>query len=385
MEIRLILAVALAIIGCGCFGLLLVRITNPFLDGLGWLAASYGCGTVASLLLMFDSRIPIFWGNIVANGITLFAYGCVHAAVLELTDSKTRFSRCSLILLGAWLPLGLIFTYVWVSDPLFIASINIFVVAQVLQTLAVLLRHAVRNLRAPIWFSALVLASFAAFNIFRSIVILSRGSLHVVYPPSPLELLATCVYLGTALGVGFGFFWMSTAKLRVTLDRLASTDPLTGVWNRRVFQQCCDTEMSRSLRSGERFSMLICDIDHFKHVNDRFGHLVGDAVLRSIANCAQTQIRPGDTLGRWGGEEFVVLLPNCPAKAALEIADRLRQCVAALSTPSAPSGPAVQVTLSLGLATFRGPRDSLDDVLRRADAALYDAKSAGRNRVQSAA
>jgi len=386
MDTHLILIVAFALVGCGCLGLLLVRITNDFLDGLGWLSASYACGTLAALILTFDGRIPLFWGNIVSNGLTLFAFVCIHNAALELIDSKVRCSRFSILLMGIWLPFAVFFTYIQRSDQMFLIAIDLCFTVQAGQTLLVLLRHRVRQLRVPIWYSSFVLFVFAGFNLFRVGFLWTHGSFHDNYEtrPSPLQFVATFVYLAAALGVGFGFFWTTTAKLRITLDRFASTDSLTGVANRRVFREACEKEMTRSRRTRQGFSLLVCDIDHFKQVNDRFGHMAGDLVLCALAERIQQQLRPGDALGRWGGEEFVVLLAGCSPHQAFEIAERLREAVASLAVATEPD-QVIRVTMSLGLTGLRTDGDALDDIFRRGDAALYRAKAAGRNRVEEQA
>jgi diguanylate cyclase (GGDEF)-like protein len=378
METRLFLMTAMVLVAGGCIGLLVVRISNPFLKGLGWLSATFACGAVSTLLLYFDGHIPRFYTNVLANGLTLLAYMLLHAAILDLEQrSGRRVTIFSLVVFALWLASALIYTYARDSHQMRVVYGSILIALQALQSVVVLLRHPEKGIRVPVWYTAIVLFGFALFNLVRAVLIAINGMPEDIFAPSRLQLLSVLVYLSTALGVGFGFFWMSTAKLRFTLERLASTDPLTGVSNRRVFLAACERELARCQRSGETFSLLVADIDHFKRINDRFGHMAGDTVLCAIADCIQAQLRTSDILGRWGGEEFVVLLPDCPPNAALEVADRLREGVEHFTPPNLD----VHVTVSLGVATFRGAPDPLDDVLRRGDQALYQAKAAGRNRV----
>lgn len=168
------------------------------------------------------------------------------------------------------------------------------------------------------------------------------------------------------------------------LEQYAMLDGLTGIHNRRYFDEHLDRETRRSQREGEPLSLIMLDIDHFKGFNDHYGHGAGDRCLQKVAETlARTLNRPGDTLCRYGGEEFVALLPGTPTSGALEVAERLRSAVEerALAHEHSSAGPVV--TVSLGAATFDPagePGADMESLLARADAALYRAKNAGRNR-----
>ncbi|QHN04495.1 GGDEF domain-containing protein [Granulicella sp. WH15] len=385
MDTRLDLMAVLSIVGSGCLGLIVVRLSNPFLKGLGWLAASFACGTVSAALLLFHERAGPFFTVIVANGLILLAFVLVHSAILELYEKGIRISRFGLVLMGLYLVTHVYFTYVHDSHQMRLVFGSILIAAQATQSGLLLLRPQ-RGMRMPSWSTAFLCLSFAAYNLVRSVIVAIRGVPQDIFAPSLLQFISIIVMLGSSLGIGFGFFWMTTAKLRHMLERLAATDPLTGVFNRRMFRELCEREVARSLRSGEPFSLLVADLDHFKQVNDRHGHLAGDEVLRAIAECIQSELRSSDILGRWGGEEFVVLLPTCTSETAFAVAERLRVRVEALDLPSrdeegTPIRVTIRVTISLGVAVFRGSADTLDAVFRRSDMALYRAKRSGRNRV----
>jgi two-component system cell cycle response regulator len=167
--------------------------------------------------------------------------------------------------------------------------------------------------------------------------------------------------------------------------RLASTDPLTGVLNRRVFIERMDAEIHRSGRQNAPFSLLLMDIDHFKEINDRFGHQAGDLVLRRFVEQLSVSVRPYDFVGRYGGEEFVVGLAGADNEKAGIIAERMRQGVQAMSIEVAKGPPPIHVTASFGVASFLpGSEETVDSLTRRADEAMYRAKHRGRNRVCTA-
>jgi len=161
-----------------------------------------------------------------------------------------------------------------------------------------------------------------------------------------------------------------------SLEQLASTDPLTHAWNRRHFGEVVEGEMHRSDRHGHALTLLLLDIDHFKRINDDFGHSEGDRVLREVADCVRAAIRVSDSLTRWGGEEFIVLMPNTPLASAVTLAERIREGIEAH-----PFEGVGRVTASIGLAEYTPP-DSRESWLERADQAMYRAKHKGRNRVE---
>jgi diguanylate cyclase (GGDEF)-like protein/PAS domain S-box-containing protein len=163
------------------------------------------------------------------------------------------------------------------------------------------------------------------------------------------------------------------------LKRLATTDALTGVLNRRAFMEALEDELARFLRHRRPSTVLMLDLDHFKLVNDRHGHAVGDLVLAQTCVAVRERLRRTDRVGRLGGEEFAVLLPDTEQEGALVLADTLRRAVAGLEVPT-PLGP-LTVTVSIGLATFNPAEQDAAPLLRRADQALYQAKAQGRNRV----
>lgn len=163
------------------------------------------------------------------------------------------------------------------------------------------------------------------------------------------------------------------------LMRLATTDSLTGLPNRRHFMEKLEYELARIKRFGKPACLLMLDLDHFKRVNDTYGHAAGDAVLRHFATLSQSSLREIDLIGRLGGEEFGVLLPGTDMAGALELAERLRLAVAA--APVQVEEDAIPVTVSVGVAAFHPADPHPDDILARADVALYKAKESGRNRV----
>ncbi|MCY1280877.1 diguanylate cyclase (GGDEF) domain protein [compost metagenome] len=167
---------------------------------------------------------------------------------------------------------------------------------------------------------------------------------------------------------------------RIILDseQNANVDTLTGSFNRRWLEHVFERENTRCAFNGQPMSMLMLDVDHFKPYNDQHGHLAGDYALCMVAHTLRTQLRPKDSLVRFGGEEFVILLPEIAADEARTIGERLRQCVEQIANFYSPVGILPGVTVSIGLAQNRS-KDSLQSLIARADRALYQAKQQGRN------
>ena len=173
-------------------------------------------------------------------------------------------------------------------------------------------------------------------------------------------------------------------RIQHDLERLSQTDALTGLANRRHFMALAEQEVSRTARYGGHLSVLMLDIDHFKSVNDTYGHKVGDAVLKRFAELCRDALREVDVVGRLGGEEFAVLLPQTGAEHAYDVAERLRGTFAQ-SEISLEQGLPLHFTASIGVATLERCGINLDTLLNHADGALYEAKRAGRNRVRVSA
>jgi len=169
--------------------------------------------------------------------------------------------------------------------------------------------------------------------------------------------------------------------IEIDYARLAATDPLTGLPNRRFFDEFAKLDMDRFLRFSEPSSVLMVDLDHFKNINDTYGHAAGDEVLRRVASLGKLVFRSSDLFARWGGEEFVCLLPGTDEWGAILAAEKLRSAVEQLSIVS--GGRTVPVTASVGVSSVYNTDQVMDSALLRADTALYRAKDEGRNRVRS--
>lgn len=193
-----------------------------------------------------------------------------------------------------------------------------------------------------------------------------------------MQMIVSLVQLIVA-SIAYAFLHYSFAQLRPQYTRmraLAFTDPLTGYANRRRAEELLQQEVLRAERYGHPLTVVMFDLDHFKYINDEYGHAIGDAVLRGVTHAVSNDLRAVDHLTRWGGEEFLIIAPEVAHSRAAVFGERLRKRIAALRI-----GSNVRPTASFGIACFR-PGDTVDTLVERADQAMYQAKEQGRNRVE---
>ncbi|MGB8481621.1 MAG: GGDEF domain-containing protein [Acidobacteriaceae bacterium] len=388
METHVILFVGSILLGGGCIGLMIVRLTNPFFKGVGWLGASFASGALAALA--FTAVVDQGKGSLLllADALILLVFVFLHVCFLELSESESRVPRLGIVLLIAQVLSYFFYLHSHELRQLSAVTLGLLAAVQVSESAWLLKKTYQKGMDAPVWFNIGLLLGFAVFNLIRSVIVLVVGTPVRLEQPNPLQATAAVVFLGTVIGLGFGVFWMEGHQIRLELEKLANIDPLTGIHNRRSFTALCEQELLRTSRSGEVFSLIMFDLDHFKAINDRHGHRFGDSVLCEVVDKLRNSVRNIDIVGRWGGEEFVALLPKADTEAALIVAHRLRYHVDSISMVSPrvrgiDGENRVTVTLSIGIATYFGhdPSITIHDLLHECDAAMYQAKAEGRDRI----
>lgn len=219
-----------------------------------------------------------------------------------------------------------------------------------------------------------VLAYIAVIQLVRIATTFFLPTGDSILNTAPQHALFIASFSVSILLFSVGAVLMAGDRLRAELELLATRDSLTNTLTRRYMDEACAIELERAHRTGQPLALLMMDLDHFKSINDTHGHQAGDRVLVDFAAKVHGLLRKKDLLGRFGGEEFALLLPNTPLEAALQVAERIRvACV--------PADKEVGCTVSIGVTLSLPQNDSLDALLSRADTALYRAKKTGRNRV----
>lgn len=380
MDASTILALGAAILGFGCLGLFLVRSSNQRLRGLGWLGAAFGSGACGALLLILPNA-PAVLRVLGSDVCVLLGFVLLQLAAMDLMGQRPSLSWHAIVLLLALIVVDTICLTGHARRPIRMSSVSLMVALQCSRTAWTLWHAARRAERGPALFCSLILSLFAVFNLLRMAIVAS-GELHRWHWDTVVITFSYALYIAVAIGLAFGFFWMSTAQLSLQLEHMAGTDPLTRLYNRRTFLNACERELRISREKGRHFSILMADLDHFKKVNDRYGHQAGDAALVAAVESMQSAVRGSDVLARWGGEEFAALLPDASLEAAYIVAERMRVNVENIELPIASLGArgsaVLRMTISIGVATCE-PGDDIATIMSRADQGLYLAKDSGRN------
>lgn len=227
--------------------------------------------------------------------------------------------------------------------------------------------------------AAMTIGGYAAVLAIRSVLTLYREQRAGILQPTAYDVLSLLAFQAFAVSATLGLMWIEIQRLEGELKRLAAHDSLTGLLTRRAFLDQFERDVSRSRRSGEPFALALLDLDHFKQLNDGHGHPFGDEILRRTAQRLRSGVRTHDVLGRYGGEEFALLMPGLDKEAGVRAAERVRGYVEALELEH--DDVWLRLTISAGVAAF--PQDGADweSLLTAADVALYEAKASGRNRV----
>lgn len=247
--------------------------------------------------------------------------------------------------------------------------------------------------------SFVFLPNYRAVALNCIVLMVIVNAFQLAYSSDQQAVVNTNIFLSAMCAVTGVFAWVNEARnrqmfrLENQLEMLATTDSLSGAFNRRHFTQCAEIEIERAARYGHTLALLILDIDHFKNINDGFGHHAGDVAIRAVADACRDTLRQCDHLGRMGGEEFAILLPETDLEAASQLAERLRvnlenlkiqvENAASFSMSKSESGATndLSLTVSIGVSAWQGASDSLVALLQRADNSLYEAKHLGRNKV----
>jgi len=339
----------------------------------GWSLLLFALGLA---LVSLRGRVPNFVGMPVADTV-LFA-----AAIPMLRGVRSFNAEPTGDVVG-WLIVALGFiliTYWTLVTPDQVARIVVFSAILALQYFRIsqyLFRTLPKHGRQSQAFTAGVIAIFSVSSAARAVLTLMEKEMDDYFVPSNVQSVSMLFYMVTYLAATLGIMWMEIQRLKIDLVRLATIDGLTGILNRRALLDASEREISRCNRSGEIFGFAMFDLDGFKRINDSHGHLVGDKVLRLFADTLRSVVRPHDILGRYGGEEFALMMPGINKAAAGTIVERCRQAVEKQSIEH--EGSTIKVTVSAGVTAFGEDRRDLETLIKAADAALYKAKASGRN------
>lgn len=347
-----------------------------------WFAFAYLSGLISGIFQFGEKIFPIWLSIPLTYLAAPVGYACIHAGIVEFLGRGRRTRVASLVLVLGSLPLfvawslGARHSFVPYMD--WISTVQDFMLAvQTALSTWVLLGARDGETAWPRRVMGGFLGFYSTVEFARVIVYLLTR--HMPEHAAPwVEVASGVVYVVSCSVLPLNFIWMQNARLHAHMGRQLTTDPLTELLNRRGLDRAGEAEVARYLRSGRDFTIAIMDIDHFKHLNDTFGHAAGDRVLRDAAALLRNLVRKSDMVGRLGGEEFVLLFPSTPLAGAAALVEELR--VGLDATTFLFEDAKIGITASFGIAGSASRSDvTWNMMLQEADQALYAAKRDGRN------
>lgn len=362
-------------------------------DGLGRWAAALLVNAIGHLLIMLRGLIPDVLSIVVGNLMLSSVFVGMIAAVYQFQGRPVRWA---LLLAPPLLVLVIVSVYIN-NYPARVSFVGLVIGLQAVWALLAALSHRHATVGRGQWLLVAGLLLEAVVLGGRALVAISTHfEATNILQSSALQTLTFLATFSVVLVSSVGFVFMSRDRADENNRVLAALDPLTGVANRRSLISALDRDVSRAVRTREPIALMMVDIDHFKRVNDRYGHPAGDQVLCSVVDVLRGRVRAQDLVGRYGGEEFMVVLPDTTLLGAEQLARELCRAVAesrcrigstegGSDTRPEPGGTNIAVTVSIGVFGGRlESGDSWDMLIAAADRALYQAKENGRNRVEVA-
>jgi diguanylate cyclase (GGDEF)-like protein len=382
MDPRTLLFSTLMLVLCSAAGLWLMSRADPELRGLRWFVLAFlslGLGITPDFSHPAGPTVVNFTRGLVLLSIVLYTQG-----VAEFVNEGARTLAWGGSLIVAAM-LGQALVLAAGGGRYAPAAIALFTLPYAAQTgvaAALLLAHSVKRERAACRATAAMMLGTALIMLLRNVFVVSHVMAAPLLIPSPVRSVTITIFVAMNVGMAFGVLWMTIARQQYKLERQSHTDALTGVLNRRALEATAEELIAACRARGAALSVLALDLDHFKQLNDAHGHAGGDAVLIAAARLLAESLRATDVVARFGGEEFIALLPDRDGPSAAVIAERLRCRIEQLRVGFEET--CLGVTASFGWAHLGEvpPGGEWQELLRRADNRLYQAKLDGRNCVR---
>lgn len=352
---------------------LFLRLSHrPPMAGPSWWAAAAAIWSVAAMLFGGRGVVPDWLSVVMANALLLLGGGLSYSGTRRFFGMSGLRPAMLLLLLG----LVSVLTWFTYGDPRYNVRVAIVTAGMALVQLAtawLIWRRAAEVFATR--FMVVVLLAHGVVLILRFLAAWVPLPDEALFAPSRIQTLYLAANALAIVAMGLGYVMLIAERLREQLEDAASHDSLTHVLVRRAVLAACAQELARCRRYGRKMALLMLDLDHFKEVNDQHGHQTGDRVLVRFVECITPLLRRPDQLGRYGGEEFVLLLPETSEDEAVAVAQRI------LARVAEPVAGLPAITVSIGVTVNRPDENDMAALLERVDRALYKAKQHGRNRI----
>lgn len=346
------------------------------LNNWGWACLAM---VVSACLFVLDDSLPVLLSSFLADILRMVGIMLMYVSIrrFEGFEGNQEGYRLLAITLVAMAILLIWMTFIHENYRLYFIAISAVNMMVLMACAMVVQRMQQQGIMESFTKAAFVLMALVSF--LRCISgIISQNDASAASATSLLQEFYPAIFSLGSIALSLGFMLMANRRWQLDLERIASRDALTGTFTRGAYFELVSKEICRARRSGEPLSLLMIDVDNFKQINDRYGHVGGDQVLIDFVQKVNRVLRAQDIFGRYGGEEFSILLPNTPSADAYRVARRICRLLEESPLPGLPS-----YTVSIGTATMQQREHlELDAFVRRADQALYQAKNGGKNRVE---
>jgi diguanylate cyclase (GGDEF)-like protein len=343
----------------------------PHLRGAGSVSIAFLVATFGNVLLVLSGSVPTFVSIAVSHCLLLSAFVLFYTGILHFFNSprKIHYAWVLTVITTGWI-VYLVLSHDRTTALTYVIAISFFCVRGLIAV--EVFRQAADRIFLKIF--AFLMAFYAVFALNRVIFLGIFGVPPTQAQREILQVISVVLSVSFTFLIGMSFLLMLCSDLLTLVRDESVRDLLCGVFNRRGIQLKLEAELKRTGRIGQSLSVALVDVDHFKNINDEAGHAAGDTALRNVASTLSERLRPHDLIGRFGGDEFLVVFPHTTAPDALKVCSRIQQSIRELSIPST----GLPLTISIGL-TQAAHNELPDPFLARADKALYNAKNDGRN------
>lgn len=372
------LAFLTVVFAFSCFFVLSVV---PFLytntQGLRPFSLSFLCFALGFLLLGMRGDIPEYLSKVTANSLICLGGQLLCWGMIKFRGIRCHFLKISNVLLTVSILLFAFFTYnsPSVNGRIFVIT-GFFIVIFSLFLFGLAFRVDKPDRKVDV-ITAFPMTVMLVYFYVRIVVTIRTPEIENFMLTGTIQQLSFVIFIFFIVFTTFSMILMITSDLETKLRLISIKDELTGAYNRRAMDEVLNKEIDRSLRYSAPFSLLMLDLDYFKEVNDNYGHQIGDYVLRELGRLLTSNLRMQDSVLRYGGEEFLILLPETSTQYATRTANKLRKII---QDSVLYTHPEIQLTASIGVASIQ-QNDTAKTMIERADAALYQAKASGRNKV----
>jgi len=344
---------------------------------LAWTVLAVATGVLASPLVAKGIDLGFFINTAVVSAFVMLMWGSAQATHIPVKRAHI------------WGPVALVglvnlFRFHWYTQTstlrwiLFVVCIAWPIGLMAIRLSKALTRLDRRNLTSMVWAPIVVVVCFFTFRSY--LLVSGQNPQQLAFSGESLtDLIGISLFFISLGAFNFALATYVIGRMARRLSDLSNTDQLTGLANRRYLMRQCELEDARFHRTRRPYAIMLFDLDHFKKVNDTYGHDIGDKVLIEVSETLSAEVRNNDVMARYGGEEFLLLMPETELEAAQHLAERIRHRVLALKVDTGDSE--LSVTLSGGISCATQTDKSAEQVIKRADEALYQAKNEGRNRI----